>query len=447
MAATRKPPPDPLLAEHVAAQCRQLVADGARLCVGLSGGADSVALLHLLIPLRNRYRLSAVHVHHGLSPHADDWARFCTRLCEQFGLPLYSHRLHIDPADPRGTEAAAREGRTGIFAGLPVDAVALGHHRDDQAETVLLQLLRGAGPGGLAAMPAQRTLPGGVRLVRPLLETNRAQLRAWAGQQRLEWVEDESNADLRFTRNAIRHRLAPVLDDIAPAWRTTLARSARHMADAKTLLDEEAARDLIQISEDRRLNCLGLAALGDARGRNVLRHFLAGHGLDIPDTARLDDMHRQLTQAGRDAHLRVALGDRVLHVYRGQAQVVRDRPAPSADAVWHWRGETSLLLTELGGRLVFEPTPGRGLRLPADGALEIRPRRGGENLQPDCRRPRRPVKKWLQESAIPSWQRPHLPFVWHNGQLVHVAGIGTDCTKQAAAGETGLVIHWLPTPD
>lgn len=408
---------------------------------------DSVVLLHLLADMRERNPLSAVHVHHGLSPHASDWARFCARLCERLDIPLHIHQVHIDRHDRRGLEAAARALRYECFRRTPVDYLALAHHRDDQAETVLLQLLRGAGVQGLAAMPPLRRLEGGPMLLRPLLDIERSQLRTWAESRALQWVEDESNADPRYARNHLRQRVLPAVETLAPAWRTTLARTASHMADATELLEDLAVQDAATALHERQLDCHALARLSAARARNLLRHFLASHGLDMPDSALLHEMHRQLVRASHDTRLRIPLGNLVLHASHGSAWLVREQQTPPPGISWQWHGESELELPELGGRLEFEAVTGAGMRLPDTSGMVIRARVGGESLQPDCRRPRRAVKKWLQESGIPPWRRTHLPFVWCADQLAHVAGIGTDCSWQARPGEPGLLLRWQPETD
>ena len=216
---------------------------GERLAVAYSGGLDSTVLLHLLAGLRGEhaYRLSAVHVHHGLLPAAEAWVAHCERQCAALGVPLRVERVSVGRAG-RGLEAAAREARYRVFAGLDVDTLALAHQRDDQAETVLLQLMRGGGVKGLAAMPAARAL-GGITLLRPLLETTRAEIEAHARTHGLSWVEDESNDDVRLRRNAIRRHLLPMLARTFPDAVQTLARAAGQFAEQAALLDDLAELD------------------------------------------------------------------------------------------------------------------------------------------------------------------------------------------------------------
>src|SRR5258706_5426929 len=223
-----------------------------RVCVGLSGGVDSVALLHVLHCLKGKkkYSLRAVHVPHGLRPYAVESAGFCRRLCREWRVPLTIHRVKVTKAG-RGLEAAARDARYEVFRKAPADFVALAHHLDDQAETVLMNLLRGAGLRGASGMPTRSSL-GGKGLLRPLLEISRENIVAYARAHGLQWIEDESNADEALTRNFVRRRLGPLLEARFPAWKQSLARAARQFSQEK--LD----------------------------GQRLLREFLSARGLRAP---------------------------------------------------------------------------------------------------------------------------------------------------------------------
>src|SRR5471032_976337 len=215
------------------AQLAALRLRGKRIAAGLSGGVDSVVLLHVLHGLAPQfgYRLSAIHVNHGLSPNAGDWQRFCSAFCLELGIPFKAVRVKVKKQG-RGLEAAAREARRAAFTKLDADAIALAHHLDDQAETVLFNLLRGAGLAGASGMPVQGRL-GRKLLLRPLLEVPRGAIRAYAAEQGLGWIEDESNADEALTRNFIRRRVGPLLESKFPRWRESLARAARHFSGAE----------------------------------------------------------------------------------------------------------------------------------------------------------------------------------------------------------------------
>ncbi len=278
-------------------------AQGAwRLCVAFSGGLDSTVLLHCLAGLRAPlgFELTAVHIHHGLQPEADAWVEHCAAVCADLAVPLTVERVVVVTAD-KGVEAAARDARRKIFAAQPVDAIVLAQHRDDQAETLLFRLLRGAGTRGLAAMRAVTPSADGPDLWRPLLDTPRAEILAYAKANALRWVDDPSNDDPVYTRNFLRLTVLPALAARFPAVNAILARTAEQMAEDATLLDELAALDAEgAYNVEGGLSCARLAALTPARARNLLRGWLARAGVFI-DRAHLNDLLKQAL-AAPDAH-------------------------------------------------------------------------------------------------------------------------------------------------
>jgi tRNA(Ile)-lysidine synthase len=377
--------------------------EGKSVAVGLSGGVDSVVLLHALsryLPLR------AVHVHHGLSPNADAWARFCRGLCKRLDVPLTVRRVRVR-ADGKGVEAAAREARYAAFRNLPVRALALAHQLDDQAETVLMNLLRGAGVRGASGMPAVRRWSGKL-LIRPLLDVPREAVVDYAKRHGLEWIEDETNAAEALTRNFLRRRIAPLLAARYPRWREALARAARHFSRAE--VDAET----------------------------LVRAFLADKGLGAPSEAKLAEMVRQLAH-GKSGTL-IEHDGRRWRLYRGK--LVEAGGVSRSFAPVRWRGERRLALPALGGELVFRRVRGTGIDAAAlrEEGLVIRLRAGGERLQPDERRPRRTLKNLFQEAAVPAWQRERLPLIFDGDMLVWAPGLGVDARYQARKGRAG----WLP---
>jgi tRNA(Ile)-lysidine synthase len=404
MASSRKP-----RSAEVPAAVRRAIEDlrGKRFLAGLSGGVDSVVLLHALGA--ENLDLRAAHVHHGLSPNADKWARFCERLCKNLGVPLTVRRVRL----PRKSEEAARKARYAALRAQAFDVLALAHQLDDQAETVLLNLLRGAGPRGASGMPPRGVIDGRV-LLRPLLDVPREAIVAYARDNGLEWIEDESNASDAFARNFLRLRIAPLLNERYPRWREALGRAAGHFA--------------------RR----------DADARDVVREFLSAQGLRAPSEAKLVEMLKQLS-AGAPGTLIEHDGAR-LRVYRGA--VTLEKRAPDSEfAPIEWRGERKVELPALGGELRFSRARGAGIdpKWLKESALHVRLRAGGERLQPDPRRPRRTLKNLFQEAGVPPWQRKKLPLLYCGDELVWAPGLGVDARYAAAEKTSGWVPEWRVT--
>jgi tRNA(Ile)-lysidine synthase len=407
MASSRKPK-----AADVAAAVRRVLPElhGKRVVVALSGGVDSVVLLRALSHELPGVR--AAHIHHGLSPNADRWARFCRRLCQQLGVPLTVRRVRVAKKGA-GVEAAARAARYGALRKLEFDVLVLAHQLDDQAETVLLNLLRGAGRRGASGMAASAAFDGRT-LARPLLDVPREAILAYAREHALDWVEDESNRAEAFARNFIRLRIAPLLTERYPRWREALSRAARHFART------------------------------DADTRALLREFLAAHGLRAPSEAKLAEMLKQLSAGAPGT--RIEHDGAQLRVYRGEVRVNRPREHREFRPV-AWRGERRLALPALGGELRFRKARGAGIdaKWVEEGAMCVKLRSGGERLQPDARRPRRTLKNLFQEAGVPSWERERLPLLYRGEALVWAPGLGIDARYQSAEKRAGFVPEWRLT--
>ena len=450
------------MAARVAAQLKSIVKPADRLLVGFSGGVDSVVLLDSLARLRRplRFRLAALHVNHQLSPDAGRWAAFCKTFCRERGVRFKSVKVRVARGD--SMEAAARSARYAAYAREPADYVVLAQHQDDQAETVLLQLLRGAGVKGLAAMPPIRKAKVESRksevessvvshqsspsILRPLLDATRAEILEYAKRRGLKWVEDESNANTYFQRNFLRHEVLPVIARRFPGYRGTLARSAQHLAEASRVLDEVAAADAAGHMDEGTLAVEALRRLPAARAKNLLRHFLSRRGVSMPGAERLDEALRQALTAKEDARVLVGVGDFELRRFEGRLHAVPKLAAPRPGYARRWHGEKKVRLPDLGGVLAMDRGRGAGVsaaRLRGR-PVTIRVRRGGERLQPDARRPRRSLKNLLQEARVPPWQRERLPLIFCGGELVWAAGVGVDCGFRAAAGEAAIVPAWSP---
>ena len=485
-----------VLLAHFEAVVGSLAPPGVRVCVGLSGGLDSVVLLDLFCRLRNErgWRIEALHVHHGLSPNADRWVAFCQRLGRRRKVPVQVVRVDLSALAHLGLEAAARERRYEAYAQSGAGCVALAHHADDQAETVLLQLLRGSGVAGLAAMPLARPLvrplaapmtqplstddgpdlgpdvgpPPGLTdgtaqmLIRPLLGCRRAIIAAYARSRRLAWIEDESNQDVSRVRNALRHDILPRLARIQPAVIENINRSARHLGSALMVLDEAARIDLAMAADTSAwpgvpsagivpaLDCNALRVMGEARAIRAIGAWLGVHGIQAPSTARFRQIWRQATTARPDAQVAIAIGGAVLRRYRGALHLEHRcddggaSGAQSEPVIWDGRSEWRL--EALAGVVRFVPTLGaglaeRGLRHPGRLSAIARPaerfRRTGDSHH-------RSLKVLFQEAGIPAWARARLPCLAIDGVLAWVAGLGVASQFAAGASEPGLVPHWHP---
>ena len=304
--------------------------------VALSGGLDSMVLLRLAHAwaLEEGLPLHAFHVHHGLSPHADDWLAHCERVCAALGIAFDFRRVSI-PKDKSGTEAAARRLRYAALGEMcrehGAGVLLTAHHLDDQAETVLLQLLRGSGPAGLSGMDGANRAPGllgseALVMARPLLSQARVALEAYAGGQGLAWVEDESNRDPRYARNALRHQVMPALASGFPGFQERIARSAAHAASAQRLLDELAAQDLAASLDGDALDLARIAGLSRDRIHNLLRHLFTVRGLAMPSTAWLGEMVAQLFSAREDAQLKLTHPGCHIRRHRGKLHITPRLP-------------------------------------------------------------------------------------------------------------------------
>lgn len=426
-------------AHRLAGELALVIPPHSSVLIAFSGGVDSVVLLHLLHQFAPRFswQLSALHVHHGISPDADAWAEFCEQRCAAYNISFHLTRVDIAPLREQGIEAAARQLRYEAYAQHECDFLALAHHADDQAETVLLQLLRGSGVRGASAMPmlAKRE----VQWVRPLLACTRAEIVAYAGAHHLRWIEDASNADDRYPRNFLRHKVLPILAERFPSYRQTLARSAQHFAEAGILLDELAQQDAASAIHDETLDVAALQCLSTARAKNLLRYFLQSRGAAMPQTVQLDDMLQQLCSARDDAAVCIGFAGWQVRRYQGVAHVMQALPGFDATLQLAWNHEASLPWLALAMRIDFVASTGRGISLAKlrSAPVTLRFRQGGETLRPRANAATRTLKNWLQEQHIPPWLRDRLPLLYCGEVLVCVPG-AIAAEYQAGEGEAGV---------
>ena len=421
----------------------------SKLLLALSGGLDSCVLLHLLVKVKHAlsYELHAMHVHHGLSENADAWAVFCQTQCQHLNIPLQLVHVNVSRSSKQGVEAAARELRYQSLHdyrmnGAIPDFVITAHHQDDQAETLLLQLFRGAGAKGLASMAA---IDKTRRLLRPLLEISRHTLLDYAIQQHITWCDDESNDDTQYERNYVRHKVMPVLESRYQSIKSVLARTASHLAEANQLLNTLATLDAETLISNNHLCLQGLAELEPVRAKNVLRWWFSQNRLSMPTSEHLAEVMHQLLNAKSDTDLNVKLQHAILRRYQQKAYLCMARDAENSNEAFDmlWSGE-SLLNLPNGGKLQFRQAHGTGLALRFGiHKLRITNRRGGERFKPNPLRPTRTLKYLLQEANVPPWQRNQIPLVYWQDTLAYVPKIGIAHELAVDGDELGLEIIWI----
>jgi tRNA(Ile)-lysidine synthase len=455
---------------------------GAAIAVAFSGGLDSSALLHLAHGYARQHGLAlfAFHVHHGISPNADAWAQRCRDSCIDLDVAFDERRVTLAKAKS-GVEAAARKLRYAALGEMcrvhGVRLVLTAHHLDDQAETVLLQLLRGSGSAGLSGMEASNSaaeLLGNPELVmaRPLLPVTRGALEDYIKAHDVKYSDDESNLDPRYARNALRLQVMPALAQAFPGFQERFARSAAHAQSAQRMLTELAAQDLAGCLDgdvdgnvnNETVDVAKLRAMSIDRVQNLLRYWFGTRGLRMPSTAWLAEMVTQLIEARHDAQVLVTHPDCHIRRHRdrlyitpklGELAGLRD-PDDEGIFVKHaqqfrWQGEASIDFPDYGGTLYFdEAGAGQGLD-PAwlrTQALQIDFRKGGERLKPAANRPTRSLKYHYQAGNVPAWERTRLPIVSLSAgaALLFAAGIGMDCHHLAAGPAPLICLRWQSDP-
>lgn len=418
---------------------------GKRIAVALSGGLDSVVLLDTVCKAQaqNKTEIYAFHIHHGLQKPADDWLIFCEKLAKKYKIHFDFRLLHLDGSEEQGNiEARARAGRYEALADLceeyGIVDLLLAHHQNDQAETVLLQLLRGSGVAGLSGMPQNRRLELSdhkITLWRPLLNQSRQELEAYAKEHKLNWIEDPSNQDTKYRRNAIRKRIIPALEKIQPEALANMARSAELLGEAQTLLNRLAQQDGKSILIQDKLKVNSLLALAEddlPAANNVLRYWLQTQQLAMPSQERLQAWWRDLAKVKSDAKLEWLHDERKIYLWRGMLQ------AANANE----------------GRWVLKSLPANSkqMGLSADwvktaqegNQITLRERLGSEKIQIKPKTPRKTLKNLYQEADIPPWER-QAPLLYINDELIAVAGIGLSYPHLSSSGRR-VILEWVQNP-
>jgi tRNA(Ile)-lysidine synthase len=422
----------------------------ARYVIAFSGGLDSTVLANALATLMHDHDdfsnvpILAVHVDHGMQPESAGWAEQCGRIATEFNINFRSLRVNVQMESGKGPEASARDARyAALHAELQTgDWLLSAHHREDQAETLLLNLIRGSGPAGVAGIGSLRRFGPGW-LVRPMLNVDRADIRAYAEGEGLTWVEDPSNKDRRFDRNFLRHDVLPRLKSRWPDIAARLQRSAGHAGEASQLLVDLAEIDIEALgSRTAHLPIDSLSKLSAARQRNVIRYALRDLGLSTPTAMQLERILNEVIPARVDAQPLVTWPGASVRRYRNGLYLL---PENLADAV-ESRAVTGAE-QELGaglGVLKFEPGSDIGLsQALVDGGLSIKPRIGGERFSPYGQSHTRELKKLLQEEGVVPWMRDRLPLIYSGDRLL---AVGDLWLAADAVTRPGVAVRWVGRP-
>jgi tRNA(Ile)-lysidine synthase len=422
-----------------------------QILVGFSGGLDSTVLLTLLSDLVPAQRLCAVHINHGLSVNAGQWQSHVDSFCQSLGVQLHCETVSVKAAG-EGLEAAAREARYRVFSRLiqPHGLLVLGHHADDQVETVLYRLLRGSGNRGLSGIPVSRSLAGG-RVIRPLLQWQKAQIQDFAERRHLVWVEDETNLQSTFDRNYLRNQVIPAIANRWPDYTRRISHSAQLSKDNGDLAETVAADDLqtlkVKVERGGWSLCLDtFTALSALRQRNVLRHWPGVYQLPLPGHKIINEVIDSIVKARDDATQKVL--SQCLQWVRFRNRLYLLSAMPDCGEVYedlHWHTELPLSLPD-GSCLRGEKHLGQGLLIPSGQPLTVRMRSGGERCQPAERRHSTSLKKLLQEYNLEPWWRDRIPLLYAGQQLVAVGDLWVCAGYQASSDQQGILIYWHLSP-
>jgi tRNA(Ile)-lysidine synthase len=421
-----------------------------RLWIAYSGGMDSHVLLHRVCDLRQALPeiAGAIHVHHGLQEDADDWDRHCETVCRSLDIKLKAIRVDARAKPGLSPEQAARDARYAAFGQVmqEKDGLLLAQHQDDQAETFLLQALRGAGPRGLSAMPTIKRYAN-AWLIRPMLQVSRTEISEYARMNHLTWIDDKSNLDTAFDRNFLRHQIMPELKQRWPAAANTLARSAAHCAAMTRLTENLISSELPLLagSQKNTLSISRLRALGPDLAASMLRGWIEKSGFPVPAARHLDEVFtRQIDSKSHTSSLVNWPGVEIRR-YRDDLFIMAPLQ-PVTDESWlhNWQPPEPCTVSQLNGTLTAEKTMGDGIAEKyCQQGLRIMPRKGGEKCRTAGRDHHHSLKKLYQEKGIPHWIRERLPMIYYKDDLAAVADCWVCEEFAAKSGEPGYKISWL----
>jgi tRNA(Ile)-lysidine synthase len=402
----------------------------AQLAVAFSGGLDSTVLLHATIKAHGKKNVHAFHVHHGIQKEADQWQAHCKAVAKKFGCHFDTRNVKLNK--PSNIESQARnlryESLTQMCQAHKIQDLLLAHHLDDQAETVLIQLMRGAGLPGLSAMPHVKSKEL-IHLWRPFLNMRRKDLEIYAKEHQLTWIEDPSNQDESYRRNAIRKSILPTLEKFQEGAIENLSRSAKHLGEAQELLNQLADIDLGLMEGKEGLsktNLIRLYKTSQARASNALRRWLSKNGLAYPSEERLTAWWSELQQTRPDSKLQWDHDQQVIRLWRGHLSITQESNSSEMMGEWVFKKVPANSKKPGIAKDRFEKAKQKGL-------INTMAREGGEKFKVDSKRPRRSLKNLYQEAAIPPWQRD-VPLLYIGEELVAVAGIGISADWQTTEG-------------
>ncbi len=415
--------------------------------IAYSGGLDSHVLLHVLMCLGEQItpKLVAVHVNHGLSRDADSWGKHCRTVCENYAIELLIFKVDLSTRCRQGMEAFARERRHGVFNDLMKshDLLLTGHHVNDQVETMLLQLLRGAGPDGLVGMPQSREFSEGL-LLRPFLDITREEIYDYALKKSLNWIEDESNESNKHDRNFLRNKIIPGLLDRWPGSLKTISRAIWHQSSARNLINEISEIDLPIVCDEEftKINLGELENLSHVRRKNVLRAWIKKNNLKIPNAGIIENINKEVIHADKDKNPCVKWAGAEVRRYREYLHIMPSLSPHDVNSVTPWDFEGMLELTS--GYLKAVSSKGIGIKgtMIVGSHIEIKYRRGGEIIKPSGRNHTYELKKLFQEEGVPPWLRDRIPLIYDKNELVAVADLWVADKYAAAALETAWQIEW-----
>lgn len=417
-----------------------------RIWVAYSGGVDSHVLLHALIQLQPKYgfEVRAIHVNHGLNLKADAWELHCITVCCSLGIACHALKVDVKSQPKESLEETARIAR---YTALKTcmhngDYVVTGHHADDQAETFLLQLLRGAGTKGLSAMPILSVFDKGF-LFRPLLSLPQSVLKTYAISQNLQWIEDESNMQVNFDRNYMRHHVIPALKSRWPHFVGSVYQSAKHCAESEALIHELAIEDFKRTEENGKLNLLKLSKLTRIRRHHALRYWLKEQGFPTPSRVHFAQFEKQFIGTRQDANPKLRWSTVQLRRYQNDLYALPNSYLESFSDCLAWNLQSTLNLPGTLGSLAAKEKLGQGLShsaLKDQKTIEVRFRQGGEKL---CMEHTQRLKKRFQDWKIPPWERGRIPLIYIDGELAQIVMHSESYTLPRFAAkedEIGLVV-------